>query len=161
MGTLRNFMRIGALPMAATAMLAAAPATGGDDDEIAAILATVNGAKDTLVSQNMVISHVTIDRIIQGTDHNITRTMYANNAYTLTGVSGPGIRDLDMWVTDPNGRDVGSDVLLDNYPVVTVPRSIDGTYTMRLRYVSAEDGYNTSDERYFGMLVAFARRPTK
>lgn len=153
----RNFLRVAATASAMALTISAAPATSGDSEDISALLQTINRTKQNLVDQGMVISHITVDRITRNNDHTITRTMYANNQYTVAGVSGPGIQDLDMWVNDPNGREVGSDVLLDNYPVVAIPNSQNGTYTMRMRYVTAQSGFNADDERYFALIVAFRR----
>jgi hypothetical protein len=153
---LRSVAAASAMAMAVVAV----PANSGDSEDISALLQTINRTKQNLVDQGMVISHITVDRITRNNDHTITRTMYANNQYTVAGVSGPGIQDLDMWVNDPNAQEVGSDVLLDNYPVVAIPNSQNGTYTMRMRYVTAQSGFNAEDERYFALIVAFRRNST-
>lgn len=154
--TVRSIVAAAAMAM----MISAVPANSGDSEDISALLQTINRTKQNLVDQGMVISHITVDRITRNNDHTITRTMYANNQYTVAGVSGPGIQDLDMWVTDPSRNEVGRDVLLDNYPVVAIPNSQNGTYTMRMRYVTAQSGFNAEDERYFALIVAFRRNNT-
>jgi len=50
----------------------------------------------------------------------------------VLGACDTNCRDVDLYVMDPSGQEIGRDVLTDDYPVVEIPNAQDGTYTVRI-----------------------------
>ena len=57
---------------------------------------------------------------------------FMGQEYRVLGACDTQCTDVDLYVSDPNGNQVGSDVLTDDYPVVSVPAAQDGYYTIRI-----------------------------
>ena len=110
----------------------AAPASGGQDEwaqqvarllERAASIATSNGMRRT--HQPFIGSL----RTGATTDHAIQ--LNAGTSYQIVGVCDNDCTDFDLRLFDPRGREVASDVLTDDTPVLSVTPRISGTYRVR------------------------------
>lgn len=50
----------------------------------------------------------------------------------VLGACDANCSDVDLYVTGPDGAEIGSDTLLDDYPVVEIPDTAGGVYTIRI-----------------------------
>ncbi|MBN8552240.1 MAG: toll/interleukin-1 receptor domain-containing protein [Caulobacterales bacterium] len=53
-------------------------------------------------------------------------------SYRVLGACDTNCRDVDLYVMDPSGQEIGRDVLTDDFPVVDIPNAQSGTYTVRI-----------------------------
>jgi hypothetical protein len=61
-----------------------------------------------------------------------TTALSADSEYVVVGVGSQRIRDLNLSVRAPSAGEVGRDTERDNVPIVLIPRSVRGFYTMDL-----------------------------
>lgn len=54
-------------------------------------------------------------------------------AYAFIGACDNECTDLDFYILDTSGREIDSDALPDNYPLVEVTPPADGVYTLRIQ----------------------------
>ncbi|HKQ41084.1 MAG TPA: hypothetical protein VJT79_01285, partial [Pseudonocardia sp.] len=107
------------------------PSSGGDQWE-AQVAALLNQAASMATSRGMRRTHQPyIGSLRTGATGNQSITLQAGTSYSLIGVCDNDCSDLDLRVYDPNGREVGSDLLTDDTPVVNVTPRRTGTYTVR------------------------------
>lgn len=78
------------------------------------------------------VSDDELARISQGDAYDFEVELREGQEYRVLGACDTQCTDVDLYVTDPNGNQVGSDVLTDDYPVVSVPAAQDGYYTIRI-----------------------------
>ena len=52
--------------------------------------------------------------------------------YTVIGVGAPSLSDLDMYLVDPNGTELGQDRATDNFPVVSACPQASGRHRVRV-----------------------------
>ena len=57
----------------------------------------------------------------------------AGHCYTVLGVGGPGVVDLDLFLFDPTGRRVASDLETNNTPRMSYCASFAGTYRIEVK----------------------------
>ena len=50
----------------------------------------------------------------------------------VLGACDTNCTDVDLYVTGPDGAEVGRDVYTDDYPVVDLPETVAGVYTIRI-----------------------------
>jgi hypothetical protein len=111
--------------------------SSGDDDnggdqwtqQVANLL---NQAASTLTSRGMRRTHTPyLGSLRTGASSNHTLDLDAGTAYALVGVCDNDCSDLDLRLYDPSGREVASDLLTDDTPVVSWTPRRSGTYTVR------------------------------
>ena len=66
-----------------------------------------------------------------GEDEEFELELEGGKTYIIVGVCDNDCSDLDLRLFDPNGREVASDLLTDDNPVVNVTPRRTGTYTVR------------------------------
>ncbi len=59
-------------------------------------------------------------------------TLQAGNCYTAIATSDPSLADLDMYVFDPSGAELGQDRATDNFPVVQACPNATGRHRVRV-----------------------------
>jgi hypothetical protein len=91
--------------------------------ERAASMATSNGLRRT--------HNPYIGSLREGATTNHTIQLNGGTSYQLIGVCDNDCSDFDLRLYDPQGREVDSDVLTDDTPVVSVTPSRTGNYTVR------------------------------
>ncbi len=82
-------------------------------------------------------------------DHSFPVRLEAGRCYTFIAVGAPSVRDLDIYLVDPNGMEVASETGPENHAVLHTspcPRW-SGTYTVRLRVFA---GYGQVAVQAFG-----------
>ena len=72
----------------------------------------------------------------QGGSINYTFQFTRGVRYTVLGVCDNDCTDLDMVMTDPQGRQVAEDVLTDDKPVNSVTAAVSGRYRVRVSMAS-------------------------
>ena len=72
-----------------------------------------------------------IGSLRSGASTNHSVQLNGGTSYSLIGVCDNDCSDLDLRLYDPNGREVASDVLTDDKPVVSWTPRRTGTYTVR------------------------------
>ncbi|MFL5541750.1 MAG: hypothetical protein ACJ8J0_22380 [Longimicrobiaceae bacterium] len=113
--------------------------TGGDQwtQQVANLL---NQAASTALSRGMRRTHTPyIGSLRTGASGNHTLQLNAGTSYALIGVCDNDCSDLDLRLFDPSGREVASDLLTDNTPVVNVTPRRTGTYTVRAIMTACSD----------------------
>jgi hypothetical protein len=70
-----------------------------------------------------------------------------NVEYTIVGVCDRDCSDVDIIVTDEDGREVVRDTLVDDHPIVSFRPQFTGTYEIEVRMYSC----NVSSYCYWGM----------
>lgn len=77
-----------------------------------------------------------IAAIHTGREHRWQVNLQRGQTYAFVGACDNECDNVDLVVEDPSGREVGSDVLPDDYPVVQLTPSVSGRYTARIVLVS-------------------------
>ena len=112
---------------------------GGDQwtQQVASLL---NQAASTAVSRGMRRTHSPyIGSLRTGATYNHTLQLNGGTSYALVGVCDNDCSDLDLRLFDPSCREVASDVLTDDTPVVQVTPRRTGTYTVRAIMTTCSD----------------------
>lgn len=128
----------GAGPAAASG--GAAPAAGGGNDpqfvrlisgyldsyhqQMAAGVARAPGTQDEIAS------------LRAGAEHRWGVQLEGGRAYGVIGACDNECSDVDLILEDPSGREVASDLLADDYPLVQVTPPSSGRYMVRIRLVT-------------------------
>jgi hypothetical protein len=113
--------------------------TGGDQwtQQVASLL---NQAASTALSRGMRRTHSPyMGSLRTGASYNHTLQLNGGTSYALVGVCDNDCSDLDLRLFDPSGREVASDVLVDDTPVVQVTPRRTGTYTVRAIMTTCSD----------------------
>jgi len=71
-------------------------------------------------------------RLADDAAHDYEVRLDGGRSYRVLGACDTNCRDVDLYVMDPSGQEIGRDVLTDDYPVVEIPNAQDGTYTVRI-----------------------------
>ncbi|WP_296817688.1 hypothetical protein [Brevundimonas sp.] len=71
-----------------------------------------------------------------GSDYRWNVNLEGGRTYRFFGACDNDCNDVDIIVEDANGREIASDVLTDDYPVVTIAPSASGRYTARILLVN-------------------------
>jgi hypothetical protein len=67
-----------------------------------------------------------------GAVHNWSVRLEQGRSYRILGACDTSCRDVDLFLVGPDGSQLASDLLLDDYPVVAFSPSRTGRYTVRL-----------------------------
>ena len=73
-----------------------------------------------------------------GTEHRWSINLEGGRNYGIFGACDEDCSDVDLIVEGPNGQDLGSDLLLDDYPIVGFTAPSSGRYTVRIQLVTCE-----------------------
>jgi len=110
----------------------AAPQPGGRDQWTAQVSRYLNEAASVATSNGLRRTHEPlIGSLRADASANHTVQLNAGTSYQIIGVCDNDCTDFDLRLFDPSGREVDSDVLTDDKPVVSVTPSRSGTYTVR------------------------------
>jgi len=105
---------------------------GGGDQWEAQVARLLSQAASMATDNGMRRTHTPyIGSLREGATYNHTLQLNGGTAYSLIGVCDNDCSDLDLRLYDANGREVASDVLTDDTPVVNVTPRRTGTYTVR------------------------------
>jgi hypothetical protein len=108
------------------------PADEGGDEWTRQVASLLSQAASSATSRGMRRTHSPyIGSLRTGGSSNHSLQLNAGTSYSLVGVCDNDCSDLDLRLFDPNGREVASDVLTDDTPVVSVTPRRTGTYTVR------------------------------
>ena len=89
--------------------------------------------------------------LADGASADVSVNAAAGSALTFVGVCGLSCSDLDMTVFGPDGKEVGSDVLPDDAPMVLVQNARAGTYRVRVTMAECSTARCDYGVRVFGM----------
>lgn len=64
--------------------------------------------------------------------HTYEVRLEAGQSYRVLGACDTNCRDVDLYVNDPSGNEIGRDILTDDFPVVEIPSAQGGTYSIRI-----------------------------
>lgn len=64
--------------------------------------------------------------------HDYQVQLDAGHSYRVLGACDTNCRDVDLYVMDASGQEIGRDILTDDFPVVDIPQAQDGGYTIRI-----------------------------
>ncbi len=73
-----------------------------------------------------------------GEEYRWTVNLEQGRSYGFFGACDNDCNDVDIIIEDANGREVASDVLTDDYPVVAIQNATAGRYTARILLVNCE-----------------------
>jgi hypothetical protein len=108
------------------------PSDEGGDQWEAQVARLLNEAASVATSRGMRRTHQPyIGSLRTGATASHGVQLSAGTSYSLVGVCDNDCSDLDLRLYDPNGREVASDLLTDDTPVVNVTPRRSGTYTVR------------------------------
>jgi hypothetical protein len=106
--------------------------SNGGDQWAGQVARLLNQASSIATNQGMRRTHDTyIGSLRTGGTSNHSVQLNGGTSYSLIGVCDNDCSDLDLRLFDPSGREVASDVLTDDTPVVNVTPRRTGTYTVR------------------------------
>lgn len=71
-------------------------------------------------------------RIAAGDAYDFEVELGQGDTVRVLGACDANCSDVDLYVTGPDGAEIGSDTLLDDYPVVEIPNTAGGVYTIRI-----------------------------
>lgn len=71
-------------------------------------------------------------RIAPGDAYDFEVELGEGDTVRVLGACDTNCSDVDLYVTGPDGAEIGSDVLTDDYPVVDIPNTVGGVYTIRI-----------------------------
>ncbi|HEV7590482.1 MAG TPA: hypothetical protein VGO40_20395 [Longimicrobium sp.] len=112
---------------------------GGDQWE-GQVVRLLNQAATIATNQGMRRTHTPyIGSLRTGASTNHSVQLNGGTSYTLIGVCDNDCSDFDLRLFDPSGREVASDVLTDDTPVVSVSPRRSGTYTVRAIMTACSD----------------------
>jgi hypothetical protein len=106
--------------------------SGGDDQWTAQVNRLLNQAASIATSNGLRRTHepyIGSLRADATTNHGVQ--LIGGTSYQIIGVCDNDCSDFDLRLFDPDGREVASDVLTDDTPVLSVTPSRSGTYTVR------------------------------
>ena len=72
------------------------------------------------------------DTLTRNASRDYSVTLTAGDCYTLAAFGGNGVRDLDIYLNAPSGRQVAQDVLRDSRPIVNTCVQETGAYRVRI-----------------------------
>lgn len=72
------------------------------------------------------------DTLGRGDSRSYTITLTAGDCYTIAAFGGAGVRDLDIYLVSPAGRELARDVALDSRPIANTCVQESGTYRVRI-----------------------------
>jgi hypothetical protein len=106
--------------------------SGGQDQWVGQVNRLLNEAARIATSNGLRRTHEPyIGSLRTGASSSHTLQLNAGTAYQLIGVCDNDCSDFDLRLFDPRGREVASDVLTDDTPVLSVTPRMGGTYTVR------------------------------
>jgi len=104
----------------------------GGDEWAQQVVRLLNQAASIATSNGMRRTHTPyIGSLRAGASTNHAVQLNGGTSYSLIGVCDNDCSDFDLRLFDPNGREVDSDVLTDDTPVVSWTPRRTGTYTVR------------------------------
>jgi hypothetical protein len=105
---------------------------GGGDQWAAQVANLLNQAASMFTTRGMRRTHQPyIGSLRTGASYNHAIQLNGGTSYSLVGVCDNDCSDLDLRLFDSAGREVDSDLLTDDTPVVSVQPRRTGTYTVR------------------------------
>src|SRR5690606_12152298 len=78
--------------------------------------------------------------LAQGASRNFDIRLEGGRCYAILAVGDENVRDLDLVLIGPDGREVDRDIAQDSRPTVRVCPEADGLYTIQMRMA---DGYGS------------------
>ena len=106
--------------------------SGGQDQWVTQVNRLLNEAARIATSNGLRRTHEPyIGSLRTGASSSHTLQLNAGTAYQLIGVCDNDCSDFDLRLFDPRGREVASDVLTDDTPVLSITPRMGGTYTVR------------------------------
>jgi hypothetical protein len=113
---------------------------GGQDQWVAQVNRLLNEAARIATDNGLRRTHEPyIGSLRNGATSSHTLQLNAGTAYQLIGVCDNDCSDFDLRLFDPRGREVASDVLTDDTPVLSVTPRMGGTYTVRAIMTACSD----------------------
>jgi hypothetical protein len=77
-------------------------------------------------------------QLTQGQDRDFNLELEGGKCYAIVAVGGNSVRDLDLALTDPRGREVDSDEGTDARPIVRVCADDSGTFLMKVKMTQGQ-----------------------
>lgn len=81
------------------------------------------------------------DSLSRGASQRYSATLSAGDCYTLAAFGGAGVRDLDIYLTSPAGREIARDIATDSRPIVNTCVQETGTYAVRVLMYNGRGPY--------------------
>ena len=81
-------------------------------------------------------------------EESVTVSLEAGMACRIIALCDADCSDVDIFVTDPSGQEVGSDTGSSDAPVVSVQTSVEGDYQVRVRMAAC-----STEPCYYGVAV--------
>ena len=72
------------------------------------------------------------DSLGRGDSRSYTISLTGGDCYTIAAFGGAGVRDLDIYLVSPAGREIARDVALDSRPIANTCVQESGTYRVRI-----------------------------
>jgi hypothetical protein len=122
---------------AALALLAGAADAAAQDQWTQQVRGQLTAASEMIESEGFASTHeVVTGGLAEGATEQVEIELEAGVEYVIVGVCDVDCSDLDLFLRDPSGRIVDSDIELDDVPIVTVTPERTGTYTLEVRMVT-------------------------
>ncbi|WP_296817765.1 toll/interleukin-1 receptor domain-containing protein [Brevundimonas sp.] len=137
----RKWLLIGGGAVAAVLLIAVLAITlggggGGGGGFSAEERTTLGGYLDSYATQYAPGLEAVMDdelaRIAPGAAYDFEVELGQGDTVRVLGACDTNCSDVDLYVTGPDGVEIGSDTLLDDYPVVEIPNTVGGVYTIRI-----------------------------
>jgi len=100
---------------------------------------------DGYSSRNYIIGRLNDDE-----DETWTISLFGGNTYRITGACDGDCQDIDLVLLDDDGKELDSDLLVDDAPILNYTVKVTGAYSIRVIMAQCKE-----DPCYFGLGVFF------
>jgi hypothetical protein len=122
---------------AALALLAGAADAAAQDQWTQQVRGQLTAASQLFANEGFASTHeVVTGGLAEGATEQVEMELDAGVEYVIVGVCDVDCSDVDLFLRDPSGRVVDSDIELDDVPIVTVTPERTGTYSLEVRMVT-------------------------
>ncbi len=118
--------------VAAAMMLMSGGGSDFSDEEQTTLGGYLNGYAERYAQGLPQVGDDELARLADDAAYDYEVRLNGGNSYRVLGACDTNCRDVDIYVMDPSGQEIGRDILTDDFPVVEIPHAQDGTYTVRI-----------------------------
>jgi len=113
-------------------MLVSGGGDGFSEEERTTMGGYIDGYAEQYAQGYQQVGDDELARLADDAAHDYEVRLDGGRSYRVLGACDTNCRDVDLYVTDPSGQEIGRDILTDDYPVVEIPNAQDGAYTIRI-----------------------------
>jgi hypothetical protein len=123
---------LGAVVLIGLAMMLFSGGGGFSNEERTTMAGYLDGYAERYAEGLTAVGDDELVRLADDAAHEFEVRLDAGGDYRVLGACDTSCRDVDLYVMDPAGQEIGRDIYTDDYPVVAIPDARGGTYTVRI-----------------------------